>query len=57
MMRANGTLIKFAVFATVMAFLTAFLFMAFGQTQWLHQRLLGGVRRRLPPGEIGRAHV
>ena len=31
MTRATGTLIKFAVFATVMAVLTAFLFMAFGQ--------------------------
>lgn len=31
MTRATGTLIKFAVFATVMLLLTAFLFMAFGQ--------------------------
>ena len=31
MTRATGTLIKFAVFATVMSVLTAFLFMAFGQ--------------------------
>lgn len=31
MTRANGTLVKFAIFATVMALLTAFLFMAFGQ--------------------------
>jgi phospholipid/cholesterol/gamma-HCH transport system substrate-binding protein len=31
MTRATGTLIKFAVFATVMALLTGFLFVAFGQ--------------------------
>jgi len=33
MTRASGTLIKFAVFATVMTMLTAFLFMVFGQVR------------------------
>ena len=46
MTRATGTLIKFAVFGLVMALLTAFLFVIFGQYEnRFDERLFGGLHR------------
>ena len=54
MTRATGTLIKFAVFGLVMALLTAFLFMVFGQYEnRFDERLFGGLQRCVA-AEVGR---